>query len=188
MKNLGNLNINHDLKLVWIAPERTGSRTQATILSYCGFVNNDKPVYFTNNYHYTHNTDESSIPEGYDIICGARNPYDRVQSIYLNLFNQKNTVDFDSFLFDWVDKGNSLQMVQNPKLLSTRPKFILRMENLFEDFSSLPFIFNYLTEKQLKMLLIHERVREILPPITERCKSKIVEFCEPHFEMWGYKK
>jgi len=188
MKNLAKVNINHDLKLVWIAPERTGSRTQANVLAYCGFENNNTPVYFTNYYHYSHFTEESLIPKDYEVICGARNPYDRVQSIYSNFFNLRDKVNFESFLFEWVEKGHCVKMIQNPNLTLFTPKYILRMENLLDDFKSLPFISTYLSEKKLKMLLLHEREREVLPPQSERVKSKIVEFCEPHFKMWGYKK
>ena len=188
MKTLGEINVNHDLKLVWIAPERTGSRTQANILSYCGFINDGNPVCFNNTYRYTHNTNESLIPKGYEIICGARNPYDRIQSIYSNLFGSKQRVDFDGFLFQWVPNGHCLNMVQNPKFLSLKPKYVLRMENLFDDFRSLPFIFDFLTEKQLKMLLIHEREREPSKSLSDKSKLKIQELCGKHFDIWGYKR
>ena len=188
MKYLANINVNHDLKLVWIAPERTGSRTQSIIFSYCGFKNNGKPVYFTNNYNYNHNTVESEIPEGYEIICGARNPYERVYSIYSNLFNLTKKVTFESSLFDWVDKGHHLQMVKNPELKLLKPKYLIRLEHFHEDFSSLPFISDYLSERQLKMLLIHGKESEEAQPMSDKEKSKILEFCEPHFDMWGYEK
>lgn len=186
MKNLGRININHDLKLVWIAPERTGSRTQARILSYCGFFNNGVPVSFGNNFHYTHFTDESLIPEGYEIVCGARNPYHRVWSIYKNLFNSKG-ITFDSFFSDWVSYGQTVKMIQNPSF-PKKPKHILRMEHFFEDFSSLPFIFDFMTEKQLKMLLLHEREREPMEELSEMAKLKIQELCDNHFKVWGYEK
>jgi hypothetical protein len=62
------------------------------------------------------------------------------------------------------------------------------MENLFDDFRSLPFIFDFLTEKQLKMLLIHEREREPSKSLSDKSKLKIQELCGKHFDIWGYER
>ena len=85
------MNISHEHKIIWWAPERCGTKATAHIFTKLGFE------YFTNtngelkknlnidgiNYQ-SHDIDIPDIYKDYKVICSIRNPYDRMLSIFSN--------------------------------------------------------------------------------------------------------
>jgi hypothetical protein len=184
------INICEKLNFVWVAPERTASRMQATIFSIFGFKINNEPVFHINKYAYTHNYDERQIPHGYEIVCGARNPYSRVVSLYENFYknNPANKKNFTEFLRD-VDKENFVNQIKNPLFVSRRPNYLVRFENFKEDFMNLPFFHERMTEKQLTLMLkTNIEPREWQSYYTEESKEIVKRLCSHHIEVWGYEK
>ena len=79
----------------------------------------------------------------YDVICTTRNPYARILSAFFyvnNMRQEELTVqNFRKFFAKEMDKPTMLHesYFGYPKI----PKYFLRMENLYEDYLKLPFVF-----------------------------------------------
>ena len=167
------MNVNRELKLIWWAPERCGTKITAEIFKKLGFeVYDEKNNTFT-PLSETYHSHRITIPEQfseYKIICNVRNPYDKVISFYLNFTsvgsnfvffkNRKNEVkdkinNFTLELFEYAI--NQKVLVNMSREIPVRdyvskltfdkrlPDFLIRVENLEEDFSKIDFI------KQSKM-------------------------------------
>ena len=78
------MNVSHEYKMIWWAPERTATKLTAQILKNYNFE------YFVGKNNYKklcdpYHSHDLNIPEGcenYKIICNMRNPYDRVLGLY----------------------------------------------------------------------------------------------------------
>ncbi len=184
------MNISEKLNFVWVAPERTASRMQATIFSIFGFKIYNEPVFHINKYAYTHNYDERKIPHGYEIVCGARNPYSRVVSLYENFYRRypDGPENFYDFIKN-VEKTNFVNQVKNPLFVRKKPDYLVRFEHFKEDFLKLPFFYERMTERQLELMLKTEvKPREWESYYNDETKEIVKRLCSHHFEVWGYEK
>lgn len=158
------MNINHEHKVIWFAPQRCGTKALAHIFTKLGFEFYED----LNSYYKGEKTDYQShhvqIPpefSDYELIISTRNPYDRILSLYGNFttlgsyvtytkelhnnFMQKFEI-FVGELFYKTNKNNNKPILNNYILrysyLVDKPYKILRMENLVEDLSKIKFVKN----------------------------------------------
>lgn len=156
------MNISHEHKTIWFAPQRCGTKALAHIFNKFGF-----DFYFDlDSYRLGDKSDYQShsidIPEefsNYDLLISTRNPYDRVLSLYYNFTsmgrNATYTRDthneymqrFEIFVQELFYRkfAKSGKPILNNYILrytyETNMNFkVLRMENLIEDLSKVGFI------------------------------------------------
>ena len=183
-------NISEKYKCEWVAPERTGSRKVAEILSYFGFTNNGKPIFFYGDHKHSHLGPDQKYGD-YTLISNARNPYGRTYSIFKNFFRpgeDKSKESFKEYLKNDLKNGNTLSMVVNPFFTKT-PDYIIRLEHMVEDLLKIPFILDVLSENQVKMLSFHEKPLDDWEQFyDEESKEIVYNLTKHHFEYWGYEK
>jgi hypothetical protein len=183
-------NVSEKYKFLWWAPERTGSRGTANVLSYFDFQLDGKIVSDSTTYHYTHQCLYDELYDGYKIIGNVRNPYGRVLSTFQNFGEELNINKgtFKKYLFDKVDQGKDSEIINRPNFVKT-PDYVLRLEHLEEDYSKLPFIRNRFTESQIYWLSIHGK------PLTnweefydKEMRDFVYKICQEQFDRFGYSK
>lgn len=183
-------NISEKYKFIWLAPQRTGGRKIAEILSYYGFENDGGPTFNFGEYNFSHECDFDNFPDGYKVICNTRNPYSRVLSFFKNFYktNEPKTKDeFEKFL-DMVTGGFMNTMLVNPTL-SYKPDYLIRLEHMNEDLKKLPFIYDLLSEKQIDLLTEHHKpIDDWESFYNENTKELIFKLLEHHFIFFGYEK
>lgn len=164
------MNISHEHKIIWWAPERCGTKATAHIFSKLGFE------YFTDKtetkkhmtddgiYYQSHSLKYPEKYSDYKIICSIRNPYDRMLSIFSNFTNigsnfvytkdkSQNLVNtFESFiremlLYNKVSTEEDLEKKPIQKSYLSKysfesqiPDFFIKMESLEEDLGKLEFV------------------------------------------------
>ena len=136
------MNYNDDLKVVWITPMRTGTRSSGAIMHKLNFKSE------INNIHQKETVHGIGIPKGkedYKLIVNIRNPYSRMVSLYyLHMYNSKQ---FNQVFDRWVksnlsfsDYNKSFFILESLKQLPKLPDFYIRMENFEDDIKSLWFV------------------------------------------------
>jgi len=130
------MNVNHELKVIWWLPSRTGSRATVEIISRCNFWNEQNKVYLSEQ--YTHSIGIPKGCEDYTIVCNIRNPYSKVLSIWhYNHVSQDAVtrkpiieIPFSEFLekrmFHASEERQILQQARKPDIY-------IRLEHLPED-------------------------------------------------------
>jgi hypothetical protein len=184
-------NVSDKYKCEWIAPERTGSRQLAEVLTYYGFKRNGTPLFNNGRYNYSHLSLFDEHYSDYKLICSARNPYGRVYSLFKNFYqsiSDKSIVGFKQFLTNDLPKGQTLQMVLNPRP-NLSYDYVIRLEHLVDDLLKLPFISDVLTETQLRMICTHGKEIDNWEPFYDNEMKEIVyNLTEYQFKAWGYNK
>ena len=136
------MNYNDNLKVVWITPMRTGTRSSGAIMHKLNFKSE------INNIHQKETVHGIDIPEGkedYKLIVNIRNPYSRMVSLYyLHMYNSKQ---FNQVFDRWVksnlsfsDYNKNFFILESLKQLPKLPDFYIRMENFEDDIKSLWFV------------------------------------------------
>lgn len=183
-------NISEKYRCEWVAPERTGSRKVAEVLTYFGFTNNNKPIYHYNNHFHLHNGPNEKYKD-YILICNARNPYARTYSIFKNLYPQsidKSKESFKKYLFEDMEKNITGPIVVKP-IFTKIPDYLVRLEYMYEDLMKLPFILEVLNTSQLEMLCSHGKPIEDWEQFYDQeTKDFVYSLTKHHFDVWGYEK
>jgi len=163
------MNISHEHKTIWWAPEKTGSRATSYILKNYDFLYyerypNSEIKGLCDPYH-SHDIVFPEKYSDYELICNIRNPYDRVLSIFINfstlcMVYTKDKVDDYSKKFEifiklmFLSPNMSSDVEYEPTLTNLGrflkkvnfsnkvPNVFIRMENLENDLKSLDFIKN----------------------------------------------
>jgi hypothetical protein len=137
------MNYNDDLKVVWITPMRTGTRSSGAIMSKLNFKNDINKVQRGGVVHGI------GVPDGkedYNLIVNIRNPYSRLVSIFhLYMSRSKN---YDKKFYDWITKKHyiyedgffNIYIAGRLKGLPKKPDCYIRMENFEDDIKSLWFV------------------------------------------------
>ena len=162
------MNINRELKIIWWAPERCGTKITAEIFKKFNFevFEQSTNVFFplSENYH-SHDIIFPEEFKDYTVICNVRNPYDRIISLYLNFTSLgKNFVwmktkkpelkrKINLFCLELFEYGIKQKLIENiERKVPVRdyvsklsfdgklPDKLIKMENLYEDISSLDFV------------------------------------------------
>jgi len=194
------VNVNQKYGIIWIAPERVGSRSTAKIFTFCGFLCRGKHLSFASAFNYTHNSRIPKEYKDYKIICSARNPYSRTLSLFKNFSYSGATGDdrtFREYVLDltsgkhkekFIDGASKYKIFVNP-VLEKQPDYVIRLEHIHEDIKKLPFIFNHLTEEQLEMLCEHgKEIDEWESYYDQEMKDLVYKHLKHQFDMWGYEK
>lgn len=160
------MNISHEHKLIWVSPEMSGTEHVSKILENNGFLSvSDK--------NETELLEEYS---NYKLICGMRNPYERVFLLYFKDILGSILVKKDHFevlktqFNEWVrnvtvpnklkiavdetfsDSSNLSKHLKKWTFEEKIPDFFVKIENLTEDLNNLGFKsenFNLNDEKTL---------------------------------------
>jgi hypothetical protein len=157
------MNVSIENKVVWLAPERTGSSiTKKIFENYNFFSVIKKNDYKLVDFRKTAHSHGEKILEDYsdfNIITNIRNPYDRVfacyQKFYLDKPILKNNKDLKQKFSSWVVENFwtlGFHVFLGPRYDETSNYFkkwtfgeqnvdyFIKMENLKEDILKLPFI------------------------------------------------
>ncbi len=178
-------NVSERYRMLWYAPERTGTRGLSEILAYYGFTRNGTPIYMNGIQNYSHITPQDNYYLNYQTICSTRNPYSRMISIFKNYCQKKIT--FKDFIFKELQSGE-FDFVYSPKIIKPFD-YLIKLENLFEDLIKLPFIYDVLTENQLELLCQHgKKIDEWESYYDEETKNRVYELLKDHFLFWEYEK
>ena len=179
-------NVSEKYHAVWIAPERTGSRTIAQILNYCGFHHNQKPISFCGKWDYTHRFNNPELFDDWIHICNARNPYARTYSIFKMIHNNRKS-SFQQFILN-KDFNQQKKMFLEP-IFHKKPDYIIRLENAKEDMMKIPFLKNHISETQLDYMLTHGKSPSSWEEhYNEEMKEIVYGVTKHQFETWGYEK
>ena len=152
------MNVNHEHKVIWWAPERCGTKALAHVFSKLGFE------FYVNGVKSNYQSHEIKIPDelsDYKIIFSVRNPYDRVLSLFTNFTNVgKNSLymkgnenvfvqKYEIFLNELfsntnkqVEKPILKNYIQKYSLNGKGPDSIIRLESVVEDLSKIEFVKN----------------------------------------------
>jgi hypothetical protein len=189
-ENLRTNNVSEKYKFQWIAPERTGSRKVAEILSYYGFKYNNSTIFELGNYNYNHRGDDN-LGSDYQIICNARNPYGRTYSLFKNFYpkiKDKSKDGFKEYVLYDLPMGQMKEMVIRPKI-ETPFDYVIRLEHMKEDIMKLPFISDVLMESQVEMLTSHgKEIEDWEKFYDDETKEIVYSYTESQFKFWGYEK
>ena len=187
MEYFSSNNISEKYHAVWIAPERTGSRTVAHILNYCGFQHNHKPISLLDKHDYTHRFNEPESFNDWIHICSARNPYARTYSVF-NMINNNGKDSFKEFILNKTFNYRGKEMFLKP-IFYKKPDYVIRLENLKEDIDKIPFIKNHISETQLGYMLTHGKpLSSWEEHYNDEMKEIVYEVTKHQFETWGYEK
>ena len=190
-------NVNEKYGLVWIAPERSGTRSLVKIFTFCGFVCQGRPLNLGYGYHYTHNWEIPEKYKDYKIISSARNPYSRTLALYKNFVYGFEDITFREYILgltcgkpeeNFKDGNSKYSTFTNP-LFEKQPEYIIKLENFYEDIKKLPFIFNHLTEQQLETMCEHgKEIEEWESHYDQEMKDLVYEHLKHQFDTWGYER
>ena len=188
-------NVNEKYRLVWIAPERSGTRSLVRIFTFCGFVCKGRPLNLGYGFHYTHNWEIPEKYKDYKIISSARNPYSRTLALYKNFVYGFEDITFREYILgltcgkpeeNLIDGNSKYSTFTNP-LFEKQPEYIIKLENFYEDIKKLPFIFNHLTEQQLETMCEHgKEIEEWESHYDQEMKDLVYEHLKHQFDTWGY--
>ena len=161
------MNISHEHKLIWWAPERAGTKITRQILSNYDFFVFDPKIGDEVTLKKRYTSHLNGIPEKYSeykLICNVRNPYDRIFSIFLmtrydNIAIEKNghklvMEDFNKWVLNVFEPQKTSVGISpdysiddiNYDFFSKWtfepkiPDFFVKMENLRKDLEKLDFI------------------------------------------------
>jgi len=164
------MNISHEHKVIWWAPERCGTKATAHIFSKLGFEyfktseEKEKTINDDGINYQSHNIDVPDIYKDYQIICSIRNPYDRMLSVFSNftsvgksLVYTKNSHDklvitYENFIREMLlyrisrsDEDLETRPIQRNYLSKYHfekliPNFFIKMESLEDDLGKLDFV------------------------------------------------
>ena len=188
-------NVNEKYGFVWIAPERSGTRSLVKIFTFCGFVCQGRPLNLGYGYHYTHNWEIPEKYKDYKIISSARNPYSRTLALYKNFVYGFEDITFREYILGLTcgkpeenfKDGNSKYYTFTNPLFEKQPEYIIKLENFYEDIKKLPFIFNHLTEQQLETMCEHgKEIEEWESHYDQEMKDLVYEHLKHQFDTWGY--
>ena len=138
------MNWSDELKVVWLTPMRTGTRSSGYLMNEFNFQ-----FFKSTNEVPTHLCEIPEGKENYYLICNIRNPYSRMVSLYYMYMDSVN--NFNESFEKWVRSNfifreedyNIFLSVRLQKLKKPVDRFI-KMETFEKDILSLPFIQNNL--------------------------------------------
>jgi len=153
------VNLSHSLGYFVFTPPKTGSTTAARIFNKFDFqtykINDTNNLeLFSEKYIHAHYYNNMHNYENYKLICTVRNPYSKFVSLFKYVIGPEKKVsstynwreEFYELLFDnLIPHDNKSWFHENDfssNLISLGRKidYPLRIENLFEDYSAIPFI------------------------------------------------
>lgn len=133
------VNISDKHKAFFWTPEKTASNLASIVFDNFDFYAYDtkRKQKVSNGVKHFHSNCFFEGHEEYDFILTCRNPYDRFLSA-----KGYNTMTYDRFKSDleiyFSDLGGHIRLMKN--LSIRKPDYIIRTENILEDYLKIPFI------------------------------------------------
>jgi hypothetical protein len=123
----------------------------------------------------------------FDFKNNTKKDYELFKNFY-DKFDFKNKDNFKKYLTEDLPNGQMTRMVVNP-ILNRVPDHIIRLEYMTEDLLKLPFIYDVLNEKQIKLLTQHgKEIDEWELFYDQESKDIVYEYCKDQFIFGGYEK
>jgi hypothetical protein len=191
-------------RLAVFLPPKTGTIHATFILNHFNFKTNiygkDDDLILEEDYIVHHHN--QLIPKGYedyDVIYTTRNPYTRLLSMYSY---QKKITKFDlpytkTFKEYFADSANNLwSQIDYGFSFIKPPKYILRMEHLYHDYTQIPFIRDSKLNKSGVLYDLCEKKIHAKPQDTKSLREyytqdmadHVYETFKPYFDVTGYDK
>jgi hypothetical protein len=205
MYNPCTLSLKHN-SILWL-PQKTASTHASWVFAHFDFIpytTNEKNELIINTIsdkiHFGHDLGLPSEHNSMSLISTARNPYDRVFS-HFRRYSKRNVKplqhDFEKFIEDLIDnKTSDLQFFcKTIQSLGHRtPDYIIRKENMYEDYLKIPFIKNSklvscgILEEMCEKKINDHLSYDSSDYYTEEIKEKVYSFMKIEFESFGYSK
>lgn len=209
------MNVNHEHKVIWFAPQKCGTKALAHIFGKLGFKFYDNLDLYRKNITINYQSHEIEVPSelsDYKILISTRNPYDRVLSLYQNFtmvgMESTYTIDlqieymnkFENFVKELFNLGDN----QDEKVILTNYLLrysyktemdydIIRMENIIEDLSKINFVVEsdiwnsgYVHDFIITNKYITNRPAKYNKVYTKTAAKLVYENQYRHFIMGGY--
>lgn len=209
------MNVNHEHKVIWWAPERCGTKALAHVFSKLGFDFYMNQNVYEKGIKSDYQSHEIEIPDSlsdYKIIFSTRNPYDRVLSLFTNFTNVgKNSLymkgnenvfikKYEIFLNELfsntnhkIDKPILNNYIRKYSMDGKGPDSIIRMESMVEDLSKIEFVKNsdlwksgYITDYLNDNEYIVNRSYKFNKVYTKSGAKLVYENHIKHFILGGY--
>jgi hypothetical protein len=147
--------------------------------------------------HFGHSTIFPPNNEELLFICGIRNPYHRVLSMYQSQAKDPSIEDFEKFIDEIIMKKLVYDsLFKFSSFFNGRiPNYLIRTENLYEDIIKIPFIKdsdlnssgilkNFCDKK------INKSYNQLNPDeyLTPNIKEIIYNLSSDHFDLFGYER
>jgi hypothetical protein len=189
-------------RLAVFLPGKTGTIHATFILNHYNFKTNthqtnDERLISEDDY-VIHHHDEiiPKVYEDYDVMYTTRNPYTRLISMYYHdsRMDSTYTKTFKEYFSNRVNHG-WLHLNAGFNFVKT-PKYILRMEHLYEDYIQIPFIRDSkLNECGLLYELCNKKIhakkqetKSLEEYYTQDMANHVYETLRPYFDFTGYDK
>ena len=131
-------------------------------------------------------------------ICTIRHPYYRIFSLFsrkfINSTKKPDVKEFEDFFHERIE--TDIEFTRTTNMFDLRaPDFILRSENLYEDYLKIPFILeSKLNKCGILEDICNRKVNKGLTTLnpenylTPSVKEKIYKMFQSHFDLFGYEK
>jgi len=185
-----------------ILPMKTGTVTASWIFTYFDFQTYTRNFGSNGNYTEFANPAMSAVHSFYlpqevtnpKIIITARNPYDRILSRFLFTWTKNylpNPKDFENHIIKSIEINNPMDKIPD----NIKPEYIVRLENLYEDYMKIHFIqSSNLTKSGILKDFLEKKINENRLKIdrneflTQVNKELIYSSFKNQFELFGYEK
>lgn len=193
-------------RLAVFLPMKTGTIHATFILNHFNFKTNiyekddDDRLILEDDYLIHHHS--AVIPKGYenyDVIYTTRNPYTRMLSMYYHekkMSQDKSpyTKTFKQYFSNRSNNGWSY--IKDGFNFVKTPKYLLRMEHLYHDYTQIPFIMNSkLNESGILYELCEKKIhakkqetKSLKEYYTQDMADHLYENFKPYFDITGYDK
>ncbi len=192
-------------KLAVFLPGKTGTMHATFILNHFDFTtsifNRNNQILISEDNYVIHHHDEflPTTYQDYDVIYTARNPYSRLVSMYYHDKNMGavNTPHTNSFKEYFSRKANHGMFHINAGFnFVKKPKYILRMEHLYDDYIQIPFIKNSkLNQSGILQELCNKKIhtkkqetKSLKEYYTQDMADYVYRTIKPYFDLTGYDK
>jgi hypothetical protein len=189
---------------VW-TPMKTASSHTSFVLAHFDFITVTENLitgaiinHSSDNINFGHSLQFPPNHSNMNFICSMRHPYYRCFSIFGRRFidqtKKPEVYEFEKYFHESIE--TNIEFTRTTNMFDLRvPDFVLRAENLYEDYLKIPFI----AESKLKEVGILEDLCkrkvnkgiETLNPenyLTPSVKEKIYKMFQSHFDLFGYEK
>jgi len=189
---------------IW-APMKTASSHSSFVFAHFDFVNVTENLdtgviinHSADNLNFGHSLHFPPNHSNMSFICTMRHPYYRCFSIFNRKFmgstKKPEIKEFEEFFHERIEIDT--EFTQTTNMFDLRvPDFVLRAENLYEDYLKIPFILNSkLYECGILEDICNRKINkgsetlDIEKYLTSSVKEKIYKMFQSHFELFGYQK
>jgi hypothetical protein len=192
-------------RLAVFLPPKTGTIHATFVLNHFNFKTNfykkDDEKFFSKDDYLIHHHFKTMPKEyeDYDVIYTTRNPYTRLVSMYyhdIKVMEHQSSYSktFKQYFSERVNKG-WIHTNVGFDFVKT-PKYLLRMEHLYEDYIKIPFIKDSkLNESGILYDLCNKKIhaknqetKQLTEYYTQDMADHVYETLKPYFDLTGYDK